>query len=146
MVFDPRAVGVAEFGELQKADAVSSQCGDELLAPAGVLLLDHPPDALGDGAKRFAGREAVNAALHHVAFDLLLEPGDADLEKFVEVRAADTEKFDTLQQRRGGIQRFVEHPLVEFQPAHLPIDEVGWPKGSCRRRHSERPQTTVTRL
>ena len=146
VVFDPHAVGVAEFGELQKADAVSSQRGDELLAPAGVLLLDHPPDALGDGAKRLAGREAVDVALHHFAFDLLLEPGDADLEQLVEVRTGDAEKFDALQQWRGGIQRFVQHALVEFQPAQLPIDEVGWPKGSCRRHHSERLQTTVTRL
>ena len=141
IALNPPAVGLPQLGELQETDGVFSQRRHQVLAPAGVLLLHHSPDPFGDRPKRLARRQAVQAPLHHVAFDLLLQPGDADLEKFVEIRAGDAEKFHPLQQRRGGVQRFVEHALVELQPAQLAIDEVGRPEGCCRHRHS--PETPV---
>src|SRR5207253_6649365 len=83
-------------------------------------------------------RQPVETPLHGVALHLLLEASDPDLKELVEVRAGDAEKLDSLQQGRGDVQRLVEHALVEFQPAQLAVEEVGWPKGCDRRHHQQR--------
>ena len=41
-------------------------------------------------------------ALDHLAFDLLLEAGDAHLEELVQVRADDAEELHPFQQRVAG--------------------------------------------
>ena len=59
-----------------------------------------------------------------VAFDLLFQSGDPHLEEFIEIGADDAEELQPFQQRIGGVQRLVEHALVEFQPAQLAIEKV----------------------
>ena len=86
--------------------------------------LDHAPHALGDGAERLGGGQAVHAALDHLALDLLLEAGHAHLEELVQVRADDAEELHPLQQRVLRVERLVEHALVELQPAQFAIDEM----------------------
>ena len=100
-------------------------------APAAVLRASRriaaPPSGARAGRSRGTSRVAVSpsiAALDHVAFDLLLEPGDAHLEELIEVRADDAEELHPLQQRVLRIQRLVQHALVELQPAQFAIDEV----------------------
>ena len=137
-------VGLAQIREFQKPNVVFRQCGDQLFAPAGVKLLDHSPDPLGDRPEGLARRQPVVAALHHIALNLLLESRDADFKEFVEVRTGDAKKLDSLQQWRRGVQRLVENALVEFQPAQFAVDKVGRPKFRHCGRHIRSQNTTVT--
>ena len=52
-----------------------------------------------------------------------LQSGDAHLEELVEVGCADRQEPEPLQQRVRRVARFLEHPLVEIEPAQLAIDE-----------------------
>ena len=55
---------------------------------------------------------------------LLLQTRDPDLEKFIQIRADDAEKLQAFEERVGLVKRLVKHPLVEFQPAQLAVDEI----------------------
>ena len=59
-----------------------------------------------------------------LAFDLLFDSGDANLEKLVQVRAENRKKLDALDERLRRILRFFEDAAVELEPAQLAIDEI----------------------
>ncbi len=118
------AVGGVELLPREKANPIFLQRGNELVAPAAVLPVEHLPHAFLDRAKGLRRRAAVGAALHHVAFDLLLQSRDADLEKLIEIRARDREKLHALEQRIGRIERLVQDPLIELEPAQLAAEKV----------------------
>ena len=80
-------------------------------------------DAL-DGVESLGGAETVRTHVAGFAFDLLLDSRDANLEKFIEIRAEDGEEFYALEQWLGGVLRFLENAAIEFEPAQLAIDEV----------------------
>ena len=88
------------------------------------MLLDHAPHPLDDGAEGFGPGQTVHRALHHLALDLLLQAGDADLEELIQVRANDAEELHPLQERVLRVERLFEHPIIELQPAQFPIDEM----------------------
>jgi len=64
---------------------------------------------------------------------LLLEAGDADFEKFVEIGTDDAEEFQPFQQRVAGIGSFIQNALVEFKPTQLAVEKMGW--FGCMRAH-----------
>ena len=53
---------------------------------------------------------------------LALEAGDPDHEEFVEIAARDGQEAQPLEQRVGGVARFLEHAAVERQPAQLAVE------------------------
>ena len=55
--------------------------------------------------------------------DLLLQAGDADLEELVEVRAADRQEAQALEQRRRRVARLLEHAHIELQERQLAIEK-----------------------
>ena len=124
IILQPGQVSRVQLRDFEQADAVGRQRRQQLLAPARVLVLDHAPDPLDDGAEGLAGGQAVHRALDDLAFDLLFEARDADFEELVEVRADDAEELHPLQQRVGWVERLLQHAMVEFQPAQFPVDEV----------------------
>ena len=86
---------------------------DEVVgAPGDLDQLRQRPHAVG---RRVLGLE--------VFVELGLQPRDPDLEEFVEVRCADRQKPEPLQQRVGWVARLFQHALVEIEPAQLAIDE-----------------------
>ena len=107
-------------------------------------MLDQEGANLGEPRLIHAGDEVVRAAVDleqlgqwsqavgrwvlrlEVFVKLGLETGDADLEKLVEIRRANRQKPEPLQERVGRVARFFEHPLVEIQPTQLAIDEPAW--------------------
>ena len=129
VLLHPGAVRGFEVLVIEEVDLIFCERGEEFVAPAAVLLLDHGAHAAADGAEGFAGGLAIHAALHDIALNLLLQAGHADLEKLVEVRAGDDEKLHALEQRIRGVERLVEHPLVEFQPTQFAADKVGSVEG-----------------
>ena len=116
------------------ANAVFDQEGTDLGEPhlihAGdeVVRAARDFDQLGQRPQAVGGR----VLRLEVFVKLGLEPGDADLEKLVEVRCADRQKPQPVEQRVGRVAGLFEHALVEIQPAQLAIDEPAW-VGSRRR-------------
>ncbi len=102
---------------------------EELGAYLGVPDLIHPPDEVvgssGDLDELGQGPHAVGGRVLRleVLVDLRLQPGDADLEELVEVRRADRQEAQPLQQGIGGIPRLHQHAIVEVEPAQLAVDE-----------------------
>ena len=90
--------------------------GDEVVRTARDLdQLGQRPHAVGGRVLRL-----------EVFVKLGLEPGDPDLEKLVEVRCADRQKPEPVEQRVGWVAGLFEHSLVEIQPAQLAIDKPAW--------------------
>ena len=125
--------------ETAEGDSSFGEGGLQFFAPAAILHLDHATDALGDGAEGLGGGEAIDSAFHDVRFDLLFHAGDADFEELVEVRAADAKELHPLEQRGFRIERLVQDPLVELQPAQFPVEKTcGWRAVRIRTTHWQR--------
>src|SRR5206468_11597879 len=80
------------------------------------------------------GREAVRAGLGHAGVDLVVDTGDADHEELVQVPRVDGEELEALEEREPLVLRELEHPVVELEPAELPV-EVELREGRGGRRH-----------
>ena len=117
--------------------------GRQFLAPAAVLLIHHFLDALPDDPKGFRRRQAISASLRYVRFDLLLDPCHPHLEELIQVGIGNAKKLQPFQQRVARIQRLVQHPLVELQPAQLTIEKLGFDAAAhtviFRSKHSGSP-------
>ena len=118
----PLAFGYVGIGV--KAKALLFELRLKLLAPAAVLIIDHPAHALADGGKRLAGRESVGTRLEGMHLLLLFESSHAHLEELVEIRADDAEKFQPFEERVRFVHRLIEDALVELQPAQFTVDEI----------------------
>src|ERR1019366_5719778 len=77
------------------------------------------------------GREAVVRRLHDLRGELVEEARHADHEELVEVRLADREELQALEERPALVVGLFEHALVESQPGELPVEKR---KGRWRRR------------
>ena len=47
----------------------------------------------------------------------MAQDGDLHLEEFVEVGTDDGEELEAFEQRIGRVQGFIQHALIEFEPA-----------------------------
>src|SRR5213595_3259810 len=74
--------------------------------------------------KRFGRTQAIRRNIAGFAFDLLFDTGDADLGKFVQVRAENAKKLYSLDQRLGRVLRLFEDSSIELEPAQLAVDEI----------------------
>ena len=70
------------------------------------------------------GLNPVRPYVAGLAFDLLFDSSDANLEKLIEIRAENGEKFHPLEQRLGRVLRLFQDAAVKFEPAQLAIDEI----------------------
>src|SRR5690606_996412 len=108
--------------ELEQADALGGEGGEDLLLKDLVLLFDEPlGDALDltQGALRGA---AVGADLRQAEADLLLDARDPDLVELVQVGAEDRQEPQPLEQRQALVLGLLQHPTVELELAQLPVD------------------------
>ena len=65
----------------------------------------------------FHRAEVIGPGLDGTVFHLLLDAGNADLKKLIQVGAGDAEKLQSLQQRHGFIFGLCNNAPVEFQQA-----------------------------
>ena len=77
-----------------------------------------------DLIESFGRTQAIRGNIAGFAFDLLLDPGDADLEKFVEVGTENVKELYPLDQRLGRVLCFFENAPIEFEPTQLAINEI----------------------
>src|SRR5204863_504853 len=76
---------------------------------------------LGEYVRRPA---AVGPGLGQAELDLLLEPGDANLEELIEIRGDDGGEAQPLEQRHRLVGRLREHPPVELENLELAVEEL----------------------
>ena len=95
----------------------------ENLADAGRLLLDHLMRAAADGRELFVGSHARSVAPPHLGRPPLHKPRHAHQKELIEVRSDDRQKLQPLQKRQVRIEPFLQHAMVELQPAQLAVDE-----------------------
>ena len=98
------------------------QLGQQDVVKDRVLAVDVTVDQLADPRQRLMRLQAVSASLFAGEGNLLLQPGDADLEEFVEVAGEDQQELQPLQQRVGLVQRLFQHADVELQLRKLAVD------------------------
>jgi hypothetical protein len=88
----------------------AASAGCRVPAPAGVLVVYHPKDPLPDGPERFGRGQTIHRPFDHLAFNLLLDAGDPDLEKSRPGWNRRCKKNLTrLQQRVALVERLVQH-------------------------------------
>ena len=106
------------------ADAVLREQRHQFVTPERVLSRDHLVRGSLDRVEGVGRRQSIRSDVTRFALDLLLDAGDADLEKLIEIRADDGEELDPLDQRLRRVLRFLEDAAVELEPAQLAIDEI----------------------
>ncbi len=71
-----------------------------------------------------AGRHAGDIRLAIARVLHILQTGDTDHEKFIQIGACDRQEFKPLEQLIVPPPRLSEHPLVKLQPGKLPVDVI----------------------
>ena len=137
----------------QQHDALGRQQRLDLLQEGPVLLVHELVDARRHRRQRLGGGQLVGPRRRLAGMDAALQRGHPHHEELVEVRAEDGQELHPLQQRHGGVERFLENPPVELQPGQLAIQEgVGAhpePRASnvsCRRMPSRTPRVHTSRV
>ena len=92
------------------------------LAHAGGLLIDHAVNAAANGGELLGGGHAGNVAPPDVGRPGAHQPRHPHQKELVEVRVDDGQELQPLQQRQLRGQSFLQHAVVEFQPAQLAIE------------------------
>ena len=118
----PRALLGIAVAVPQQADAGLRQRRQDRLVQQPVLLGDQHPRLVVDDAEQRAQSRQRHPRRRQPGAQLLLEPGDADLEEFVEVVADDAQEAQPLEQRRRRILRQREDAAVERELRQLAVD------------------------
>ena len=120
----PRRIG--ELVGFEDPDAVLGQLRAQTVVPARGLIAHHAGRTLADGHQQLGHRHPVDRDLFEAGAPLLEQRRDAHHEELVEVRGDDGQELHPLQQRMVVVQRLIEDPLVELQPAHLAVAVQRW--------------------
>ena len=90
--------------------------------PDSLLVLQQQVRALCNRVQLLRRGQAVGRPLLDLLAILTDQSGKADHEKFVEVAAGNRQEAQPLEQRMGAVFRFLDHPLVEAQPADFAVE------------------------
>ena len=116
-----RALLVGELVEVDDAHAVGLQLAHELLIDATLLLLQLGGALDNGGDLLLGGHVGLVVPLVVSGGDLRHERAHANHEEFVQIGLVDGGEAEPLRQRHAGVSGLVQHPLVELQPAELPV-------------------------
>ena len=120
----PLPIRLVEHSWLQETEALGLQRRSQIVRPASVGIPDQGSHSLRHHPETLTGGKTIGRAMPPFRLNLLLEPGDADLEEFIQVGMGDPEKLHPLEQWNRGIQRLVQDPLVKLQPRKLAIEKA----------------------
>ena len=113
-----------QFRNFAHVNAVLCQLGQQFVLPQCALRRHQSAHCFLNTIECLRRTQPVRPDLARLAFDLLFDPGHADLEKLIQIRAEDGKELDPLDERLGRILRFLEHATIELKPAQLAIDEI----------------------
>ncbi len=122
-IFDVLASFGAQIAASENANRFGVERGNEIVAPAFVLLVHEIVDFRGEVGKRLLRNAAVSTRLAISVLHLLHQAGEAHFDEFVQVARGDAQKLYALEQRIAGIARLFEDPLVELHPGQVTIEE-----------------------
>ena len=122
-LFQPGSVLVGDVLAIEHLNAFSIQRIAQL-GPLVVLALGNLGDHLVDARKLFLRRKPVLTHLGDTFGDVLAQTSHTDDIKLVEIRGADREKAQTLQERVVRVGRLFKNPAIELKPGKLPIVEA----------------------
>ena len=125
IIADPGALRFVEVVAAQKAHPGFFQLGQDLFVEQPVLALHHLMRDAADRDEHVARIHAVGPGAGQIDADRLLQLGDANLEKFVQVAADDAKKAQAFEQGRVRILGLGQHAAVEFQDADFPVEKQG---------------------
>src|ERR1700730_5897554 len=57
----------------------------------------------------------------------LQKPGQAHFDKLVEIARRDGQELHAFEQRIGGVERLLEHTMIELEPRELAVEEQSRP-------------------
>src|SRR5580700_3015472 len=83
----------AELRHVANPDSILGQFREQLLIPERILRGHQFTDDALNIVENFGWTQSVRPNIARLALDLLLDAGDANLEKLIQVRAEDGEKF-----------------------------------------------------
>ncbi len=120
---------------IEERDAGLGERRPEEILPARRLIPHHLHGAVANRGQLLRDGQPVGRHLFEARALALAQRRHAHHEELVQVRADDREELDALEERMVIRDRLIEHPLVELEPAQLPIGvERGIVKGRCAAR------------
>ena len=122
IVLHPLAHGARDALAAHQAEVLRRKRRPQHLVQHAVLLVDQCVRARRNGGELLERGQTVGAGLRGAELHPLLDPGDADLEEFVEVGGGDRQEAQAFQQGQAGIARLLEHAAVELEQRQLAID------------------------
>ncbi len=122
VALDPGGLAPVPLAAADEADVLRVQARNQHLVQDPVLLVHEGMADLRDAPELIRRAEVVGAALRGAVGDLLLEPGDADLEELVEVRGRDAQEAQAFEERDALVLRLLEHATVELEQGEFPVD------------------------
>ena len=96
--------------------------GHQFVAPVLAYFLHQGGQRLTDSSQLLLRRHTIGTQRGNMRLHLVLQPGQAHHNKFIQVGVKNGKKFDTLQQWMAIILRFLEDTPVELNPAQVAID------------------------
>ena len=114
---------VVQVGPREDRDPRRRELREEVVHETRDLPPFHFQDGGPHAGEQIGRRQAVVRRLDDLRGELVEEAGDTDHEELVEVRLADREELQALQQRPALVVRLLDHALVEGQPGELPVQE-----------------------
>ena len=120
----PRRPFRRQFRDLAHANAVLCQLGHQFVLPQRVLRRHEFAHHALDTVKCLGCTQTVRPHVAGLALYLLLDPGDANLKKLIQVRAENGKELDAFDEGLGGILRFFQNAAIELEPAQLAIDKI----------------------
>ena len=117
-----RVVVLGDLVVIDDLDALGREGGADVAEDRG-MVGDQLQDASPGGDELLHRRPSIRSPGDRAGFDLLAQPGDADLEELVEVAGEDGQELRALEQRIPLIAGLVEDARVELQPRQLTVEE-----------------------
>src|SRR5215210_2125936 len=97
------------------------QRGQELVLQYLPLFGEEPLGVVVDAVQLLLGGHPIRHGIRQLGGDLMLEPGDPDHKKLVEVGLRDGDEPHPLQQGMPLVLRLRQHALVKAEPAELAV-------------------------
>src|SRR5439155_8295901 len=113
-----------QLRDLPNVNPILRQFRQQFIFPERILLGEEFAHCFLNAIENLRRAQTVGTKFARLAFNLLFNSGNTDLEKLVEVRAEDRKKLDPLDQRLPLILRFFQDPPVELEPAQLAVDKI----------------------
>jgi hypothetical protein len=93
------------------------ELGQYFVFPQCALCRDQFAYCFLNAVECLGGTQSIRPDVAALAFDLLLDAGDSNLEELVQIRTENRQELDAFDQRLRGVLRFLEDAAIEFQPA-----------------------------